>query len=270
MKLQHLFRITACLLFLGACSNTRTATAPEINNTLSIDGNLSDWNTGESIVENTETVNYYAAHDNDFLYLFIDIKSPFKENSIQRSGLVIYLNHSKETRKRIGIGFPSGSFNLLREDPGAFNSLQNDSDWLGKPGNQELLSELAKENFERVIIVERADGKSNPEYGFADRSQIEIDGFAISTNEDSRLTSIEMRIPLDGSSIFGIRKENVWLGFSVDPPDFRINEQQYDVSGRSQNNRYGNRRRPPSASEQRRALSRNLGEYERWYRLNLD
>lgn len=269
MILHRFLLITVSLFTLVACSNTRTATAPKITNSfLSIDGNLSDWKTDESIVENTEAVNYYATYDDEFLYLFVDIRSPSKEHAIQRSGFIIYLNHSKDTRKRMGLAFPSGSFNLLRENPGAYNSLINDSDWLQDPGNQEFISELAQENFDRVMIVERADGKSNPEYGFADRSQIEIDGFAIATDENSRLTTIEMKIPLDGSSIFGIEKENLWLGFAVEPPDFRIREQQTDVTGRQ--SQYGNRQRRSNSADQRRSLSRNLGEYERWYHLELN
>lgn len=270
---MHNFRfIILPLVFctLAACSNTHSVTTPKTDRSITIDGNLSDWNTGESLIENTETVNYYSAYDDNFLYLFIDIKSPFTDNAIQRSGLIVYLNHSEEMRKRTGIAFPSGSFNLLREDPRSFESLRTDPDWMNTPANQERLSELAKENFSRIMIVERPDGKSNPEYGFADLSQLEVDGFAISTNENSRLTTVEMRIPLDGSSVFGIQKQDLWLGFAIEPPDFRISEQNYNVSGRAQTDRYGNRIRRPNASDQRRALNRNLGAYEKWYRLQLN
>lgn len=273
MIIQRLFLVFISFVTLSGCSSSRTVTAPKTDTSLSIDGNLNDWQTGESLIENTESISYYATYDDNFLYLFVDIKSPFTENSIQNSGFTIYLNHSKDLRKRIGVSFPTGSFNLLREDPGTYQTFLSDSDWFNNPGNQEFLKELAEDNFERIMITERADGKSNPDYGFTDRSQLEVDGFEIATNDDSRLTTIEMRIPIDGTSIFGIQKESLWLGFAIEPPNFVINDSQYDATAQNRNQgRYGNRSRyrQPSASDQRRVLSRNLGEYERWYQLDMN
>lgn len=273
MIIQRLFLVFISFVILSGCSSSRTVTAPKTDTSLSIDGNLNDWQTGESLIENTESISYYATYDDNFLYLFVDIKSPFTENSIQNSGFTIYLNHSKDLRKRIGVSFPTGSFNLLREDPGTYQTFLSDSDWFNNPGNQEFLKELAEDNFERIMITERADGKSNPDYGFTDRSQLEVDGFEIATNDDSRLTTIEMRIPIDGTSIFGIQKESLWLGFAIEPPNFVINDSQYDATAQNRNQgRYGNRSRyrQPSASDQRRVLSRNLGEYERWYQLDMN
>ncbi len=202
------------------------------------------------------------------MYLFIDIKSPIKNSQIKQSGYIVYLNHSKDTRKRVGIGFPAGSFNLLRQDPGTYRSFTDDPDWLENTANREFLSELAEENFERVMIVERVDGSSSAEYGFVDPSQLEVDGMEIAYN-DGRLISIEMKIPLDGSSVFGITSNDVWLGFAVEPPDFNLNQNDYNVSNNRSTGRYGSQNRQPSSTQMRQYMNRNLGQYERWYRLQI-
>lgn len=268
-SLRIILLLTVCCIITN-CSNTRTVTPQKTEVSYTIDGSISDWNRNETEVENQESVAYYTAYDDDFLYLYITIKSAVKNNQIRQSGYIIYLNHSKETRKKTGIGFPAGSFNLLREDPGAFRSFTSESDWFEDPANREFLTELANDNFKRVMVVERPDGNSSAEYGFVDISQLEIDGMELAYDE-SRLTSIEMKIPLDGSSVFGITRKNLWLGFAIEPPDFKMDNSNYNVSGQSRNRgMYGSRsNRQPSVSQMRHSLYRNLGQYERWYLLRL-
>ena len=42
----------------------------------------------ESLIERTDIADYYATHDNEFLYLFIDVKSPGHNQAMKQSGFI--------------------------------------------------------------------------------------------------------------------------------------------------------------------------------------
>ena len=257
---------------VAACSGPKTLSLSEKSNPLTIDGNLSDWNTGNTLIRSDDHLNVYATNDSEFLYLFIDVRSARKDQAIKRSGLIVYLSDSKDNRKDKGIGFPSGSFNLLRENPGVYQSFLNDPEWNQKPANRETLQDLSENVFDRVMIVERYNNGSDTDHGFIDIEQLNVDGFEMAAGEGGRFTSIEMKIPIDGSSIYNVESDRLWIGFVVEPPRFRMQNNQYDASMRHQRGgQYGNRRQPAqNRSQQESALRRQLGEFEEWYILRLD
>lgn len=268
MTLRSLFIITV-IFALNACSSINQFSVPSTENQLAIDGSLSDWDRSASLMEGREDINFYTSFDDEYLYLFIDVRGPFKDRAIKQSGLIVYLSDDKEMRQKLGIGIPSGSFNLLREYPTQYNEFLRDGEWFSKPQNRELLSGLENDIYDRIMIVERRDGKSNPEYGFIEISQLEVDGMEVFVDRQGRYTAIEMKIPRDGSSIYGFSSDRVWLGFAVETPNFRIQDDN-DITTMRQdrrNNMYGNqqRRRAPS----RTSMARSLGEFEVWYRIEI-
>lgn len=268
------FFYTSLLIVLTiavGCSGPQTLTITEKNSDLTIDGNLSDWNTGNSLIKSDGDLNIYAKNDSEFLYLFIDVRNAIKDRAMQRSGFIVYIGDTKDTRKDRGIGFPSGSFNLLRENPGVYQSFLNDPEWSQKPANRETLENLSENVFDRVMIVERFDG-NDTNYGFIDLEQLNVDGFQIAKSESGRFTSIEMKIPIDGSSIYNVDSDRLWVGFTVEPPRFRMQDNQYDASNRQQRRgQYGNRQpRQNTRAQQESALRRNLGEYEEWFILRIN
>jgi hypothetical protein len=256
------------LILVISCGSTKEFSPAQLDSTLTIDGNLSDWSTSQTLFDDREQANYYSAYDDDFLYLFVDVRSALKDASIRRSGFTVYLSDDESTRKSIGVSFPPGTFNMLREFPGAFDSFTRESDWLSKPENQELMENLNEDLFERVMIIQRSDGQGDASYGFVDVSQLEVDGMEIAINKDSRTIGLEMKIPRDGSSIYGFSGNSVWLGFAIEPPDFRIqNNSEYSAAS-SQRDRYGNRQRPRQST--RPNIARNLGQMERWHIIEFD
>lgn len=261
---------TAALVIVSfliiSCSGSRTVTTPATDRSLSVDGNLTGWNLEQSVVEQTDAVNYYATHDNEFLYLYIDVRSPAKNNAIRQSGFIIYLSSSEEHRKQVGIAFPSGSFNLLREDPGAYNSFLNDQEWRENPRNIELLQNFEEEIFDRIMIVER-NGSSERNHGFINKDQLMIDGIEIAAEDGRRLMGIEMRVPLNEASLYNLNGNKIWLGFEIDPPNIRM---QDDQSSMNQQQQYGGQRRVSQNRGNRQGnLRQRMGQYERWYQLNL-
>jgi hypothetical protein len=265
MTPRSIFALVLLLSLLSACGSTNTFIPHQQSTPLSIDGSLSDWNTNQSLFESRDGANYYASFDEDFIYLFIDIKSPFKDRAIRQSGFTVYLSDNEDQRNRIGVGFPAGSFNLLRENPGAFNSMTRDTDWFTKPENLETLERLNENLFSRVMIVERFDGSSNPEYGFVDKSQLQVDGIEIAADTHSRILSIEMKIPRNGSSIFEFSKQRLWLGFAIEPPNFRQQSESTYSSSHNDRNMQGN----PQQRAPRQNTARIFGAMERWYNLDM-
>lgn len=268
IRLQ-IITILTLLFFTVSCGSTNQFTPAQTGNPLTVDGNLSDWNTSETLFEDREQANYYSSFDDNFLYLFVDIRSALKDMSVRRSGLTVYLSDEEETRKKIGVSFPPGTFNLLREYPGAFNNFTSESDWMSKPENQELLENLEDELFSKVMIVQRSGGEGDASYGFVDISQLEVDGMEIAINQDSRTIGLEMKIPRDGSSIYGFSGREVWLGFAIEPPEFNIQDNSnYSPTSSGTRDRYGNQtRRQPRP---RQNIGRSLGQMERWYLLSFD
>src|SRR6056297_1541656 len=265
----HSLLVFPILLFVVSCGSTHQFNAAQLNSTISVDGNLSDWNTTRTLFEYRDQANYYSAYDEDFLYLFIDIRGAMKDMSVRSSGFTVYISDDEETRKSVGISYPPGTFNLLREFPGAFSSFTRESDWLSKPENQELMENLNDELFDRVMIIQRANSDGDASYGFIDSSQLEVDGMKIAVNTDSRTIGLEIKIPRDGSSIYGFSGNRVWLGFAIEPPEFRIQgSSDYSATTAGRRGQYGNRQRPRRTSNA--DISRNLGQMERWHIMQFD
>jgi hypothetical protein len=183
---------------------------------------------------------------------------------MKQSGFIIYISGSEEYRNRIGLAFPSGTFNLLRENPVVYDSFISDQEWFQQPQNMDRLEALESEIFDRVMVVEQIESDTN--YGFIDKERLQVDGIEISTGNNRRLMTIEMRIPLNSSSIYNLNSNQLWLGFEIDPPNFRIQNNDNTTAGQQ---RYGRGRMAQGSNTSRMNLRQRMGQYERWYNINL-
>jgi hypothetical protein len=75
-----------------------------------------------------------------------------------------------------------------------------------------------------------------------------------------------MRIPLNSSSIYNLNSNQLWLGFEIDPPNFRIQNNDNTTAGQQ---RYGRGRMAQGSNTSRMNLRQRMGQYERWYNINL-
>lgn len=269
MRLFFFTLLISLFTFIG-CSSTDMITLSHSDQELSVDGELSDWSLSESLIDESDSINYYATRTDEFLYLYIDVRGLGMNNAMRQSGFIIYLSNDEEQKKRVGIGYPTGTFNLLRENPAEFQSFLRDEDWSNDPGNRQMLEDFESEIFDRPMIVERSPRGDDPQYGFISKDRLEVDGLRVAANADRRLTGIEIRIPLDGSPIYEITgDEDIWLGFEIAPPDFRLSS-DYDATQRNQygSNRGGRMNQGQDRSRSRQNLRRQLGQYEQWYILS--
>ncbi|MEX0660169.1 MAG: hypothetical protein WD381_05205 [Balneolaceae bacterium] len=268
IRLSTIIFLFVCSSFY-ACSGTKVMTPNQSDQELTVDGNLSDWSLGSSLLEESESVNYYVTHTENFLYLYVDIRSPGMNNAMKQSGFTVYVSNNEDERNRIGISYPAGTFNLLRSNnPAEYESFIRDDEWGQSQENRTLIENLEEDIFEQPMIVERYDG-SDAQRGFVGMDQLEVDGVEIAINQDRRLIGLEMKIPLDDSSIYYMNDEsNIWLGFEIEPPSFRFTS-DYETTTRNTRNING-RNQQYSQGSQRANIRRSMGQYEEWFILNLN
>lgn len=267
MSFTRILMFMVPLIVLLNCSGPEQLSVFQENQALEVDGNLANWNTDETLLKSTSEVDYYAATYGNNLYLFIDVKGLIKHSGILKSGMIVYLSTSEENRRRTGIAYPPGSYNLLREYPNSFESFTTDPEWSRKPESTKMLENLTEEMYSSIMIVERPNGSNHPEYGFIDKSQLEVDGIEIAANQDRRYISIEMKIPLGETPLFNLTKNKIWVGFSIEPPDFNFRDESSNVSSR-QRDSYAERSR--REANMRYAISRNLGQGQDWFIINVE
>ena len=264
--------LSATIIFIG-CSSTETFTAHQKTSDIEINGNLSGWPSSDALIHNSDSFDYYVMQDEQNLYVYVDFKSPFYNHSIENSGFIMYISEDEDNKKRRGLGYPSGAFNLLREDPASFRDMTRDSDWLNNTQNYRRLESLQEENFNQVMIVERYEDTNDAQYGFVTFAQIEAEGLELAAARDRRYYGLEFKIPLDQSAPFELLPgKKYWIGFAIEPPEFNFRNtgdlNQY--SSQYGNRRGVNPRNRPSSSNQQAQLRRQLGQYEQWFLLELN
>jgi len=275
MNINHL--IVILILFgvsslLISCSSTETLSTHKTDQSPEINGQLAGWPTGDAVLNRSEAFHYYTMQDADYLYIYVDFLSPFYNQAINSSGFTLYMSKNEKNKKRKGLGFPSGSFNLLRESPGTFKDMTTDNEWFQKPQNQKTLEELEKNNFDQIMIVERHEDSNDPQYGFVSKTQLEAQGMNLAVSTERRYYGLEYKIPLNQSAPFDLEPgETYWIGFAIEPPEFRYREPQTDMSTA---NRYGSRqygnRRPQSRGNQNQMMRRRMGQTEDWFKIRID
>jgi hypothetical protein len=267
-RLFYLLSLLLAVLLLSGCGSTETISTYQKDSEIVVDGNLSGWPTSGALINDQDTFNFYVMQDSENLYIFVDFRSPLYNQAIENSGFIVYLSDDENNKKRRGIGYPAGAFNLLREDPAAYREMTRDAEWYSNTRNQQRLESLQEENFENVMIVERFDSGSNPQYGFVTHEQIAAEGVELAAERDQRYYGLEFKIPLDGSAPYELEPgKTYWLGFAIEPPEFNFRD-----TGMQQNhNRYRDRRRGAryGTSDQRALMRRQMGQFEEWFKIEI-
>jgi hypothetical protein len=265
--------LTSSLVITTGCGSTEIFTAHQKSSDIEINGNLSGWPSSDAIIHNSDSFDYYIMQDEQNLYVYVDFKSPFYNHAVENSGFIMYISEDEDNKKRRGLGYPSGAFNLLREDPASFRDMTRETDWMGNTQNQRRLESLQEENFNQVMIVERYEDSSDSQYGFVTFSQIEAEGLELAAARDRRYYGLEYKIPLDRSAPFELLPgKTYWIGFAIEPPEFNFrNTENFNQYSRQQGTRRGvNPRNRTSSSNQQAQFRRQLGQYEQWFLLEIN
>ncbi len=262
------------LFAIHACSSSEKMVAPVANQEVTVDGDLSDWPHTKAMIKESNSFNYYAMHKEDHLYLFINMKNIRYKNLVEDAGFTIYISGEKKNKKALGITYPVGAYNFLKQRPGQYRQFKQNKEWLKKPENQELLEELKEENYNKAMITQREHKKQTPQEVIVDLKRLEAQGIQIEREQRHNRVQIELSIPLKSTKTqqFAVAPSNnrsLQVGFAVDPPDKDWDNESTTVDlSRQQDNRgpYG-RRRDRQKMEQR--LGQLTSAHDNWFEITL-
>lgn len=221
--LIFLMVITAGLLFT-ACSGSKSVVPLETDKSVEIDGDLSDWPHSKALLQEGNYFNYYAMHDSQNLYLYVNLKSAQYLQLVENTGLTIYVSANKKNKKAFGLTYPVGAYNFLKQMPGTYQKFKQDPQWERKPKNQKLLEKLRSDNYNQAMVTQRESKKDTPQEVIIDLSRLEAQGVKIAREQLHNRLQIEVSIPLQSSptqqfAVIPNKDRQIHLGFTVTPPD---------------------------------------------------
>lgn len=263
---------------LGGCSGSKSISSLYTQKDIKIDGNLSDWSYSDALISENDSFNYYVSNDKSNLYLYIDFKSPFYKSAAESSGFTIYFGTDPKNKRAFGITYPVGSFNFLRDMPGAYKDFLDDPEWMTKADHQKLLDSFKKDNYKKVMITRKDDPKGTPQRVIIDLAKLKAQGIDLAVNKSNRLISMEMKIPLRSSQTQQLaldpgKSSKIDLGFEIEPPDFKIQDDNTDMTSRRRYSNYGGYygtgRTRDTGYEKKQMLTRRLGQYDKWFNIVL-
>lgn len=264
---------------LVACSGSKTLSSHYVDQDITVDGTLSDWPYGDAVLHQSEYFTYYVTNDKQYVYLYVQFKNGFYQGAVQQSGFTIYLSGNPENKKALGITYPLGAFNALRDMPGTYDQFLNNQDWITKPEHQELLKKLRKENYQRVMITRREHKDAHAQNRILPVEQLRAQGLQIAADTTKRYLNLELRIPVHSSRTQQMALDPngngpIAVGFAIEPPDIKVEDTNNtgNVTRRGTYGRgtYGGAygRRNDAVSVKRRMAMR-MGEYSKWFTVKL-
>jgi len=270
------------LASLAACSSSKTLSSHYVNKDIQVDGNLSDWPYSDAVLHESDYYTYYMTNDRQYVYLYVQFKNGFYQAAAKQSGFTVYLSGNPDNKKALGITYPLGAFNALRDMPGTYEQFLNNQDWISKPEHQELIKKLSKDNFRRVMITRRDHKDANAQNRILPVEQLRAQGLKIAADTTKRYLNLELRIPIHSSRTQQMAldpKGNgpIAVGFAIEPPDIKVEDSANNTGdvtrrgayrGGTYGGTYGNRSRNDPVSMKRRMAMR-MGEYSKWFNVKL-
>lgn len=268
--------ILVSILFLG-CSRTKVLTSTSVDESITIDGNASDWPVDRVQLNSEGDYDLYFSNDDEFLYLFLGLKNNSLFQNIQKYGLYLYFDSDKDLKRSFGIMYPVGVLTVLSEIPGARKEYLENPGWSNAPENERLIKSIEDSMDERVMIVQRVNKRDPVRPVPIDLPALRAQSLELAMDRSASVMYIEMKIPLTSSRTrqFAIDAKpgsDIHFGFEVIPPtleeilgeDYR--SEQMNPTARDP---YGNRVSQAQRIDQQMMLQLR-GEYTKWNRIRLE
>jgi len=261
------------VVLLGTgCSSSRTVSSVWSPQTITIDGSFSDWPRENIQIENNPEYDMYLANDDEFLYIYLIIKSQQVYNNIEQFGLNLYFDTERRFRRSFGIVYPIGILNSISNIPGARMEYLQNPGWGNLQENRQLLESVRRDMPERVMLVQRSNRRETLRPAMVNIEALRAQGIDMRIDDQSRLLNIEMKIPLRSSRTrqFAIEAEPgkpIYVGFEVQPPsvdDLIQDEPQHNVAASDRYTSAVARRQ-----EAMQSMNQLRGEFSRWIKVDL-
>lgn len=282
---QPLALAVLVLGFSGCSGSKNTASLSTMDASMTMDGEPTEWDLESTRLLMDDRFHIYASKNTteDILYVYVNVASPFLQEAIKRSGLTLYLSSNKENPKARGVTYPSGTFNLLRDNPGFYDDFLRDKEWLGKKENIDQLRASEPRIYETATLKEKYDKKSSQDAANVPLSMVQSEGTVMGLDTLKTGLSLEWKIPLNRTAPFQVETGELIMGIAIEPPMFVFRNDEditqpssrvgqgvgrggYGYGGYGQG-RYGRQPRRRTPSDQGPAIRRSLGETEVWFTL---
>jgi hypothetical protein len=274
--MNQFFRISFYLLLtimlVAGCSRARMVSSVWSPSPITIDGSFSNWPRENIQIENNPEYDMYLANDEEFLYVYLIVKSQQVYNNIEQFGLNLYFDTDRRFRRSFGIVYPIGILNSIGNIPGARMEYLQNPGWGNLQENRLLLESIRRDMPERVMLIQRTNRRDNLRPAMVNIEALRAQGIDMRVDDQSRLLNIEMKVPLRSSRTrqFAIEAEPgkpIYVGFEIQPPtvdDLVQDEPQHNVAA---SDRY------TSAVARRQAAMQSMnqlrGEFSRWVKVDL-
>lgn len=269
------FRITLFLLLIASitinCARTRAVSSTFTPTPITVDGSITDWPRDRMQIENNPEYDMYFANDEDFLYLYVIVKSTQVHADIEEFGLTLYFDTDKRSRRSFGVIYPIGILNGISNIPGARKEYLQNPGWANFSENEQIIASLKNEMPNRVMLIQRSSSRDALRPIPVNMEALKAQDLHLKMDEESRLFNIEMKVPLRSTRArqFAIDVEDgkpIYVGFEIQPPsiDEILGE---DQNMNSRDSQTAATRRQQNASQFARMQLR--GEFSRWVKVEL-
>ncbi|MCC5926598.1 MAG: hypothetical protein JJU41_08565 [Bacteroidetes bacterium] len=275
MKIQLIMRHNWLALLIiatlfGGCSQTRTLGSTYVTEPIQIDGSIADWPRDGMVIETSAEFDIYFANNEEFLFVYLVVKSQQIFNDIEQFGLTLFFDTDRRARRQFGVVYPIGIFNFISNVPGARQEYLENPGWAGFQENQRLIEAYRQEADQRVMLIQRTGTREQIRPISVNKDALTAQGLELSKDPESRLLNIEMKIPLQPNRArqFAIEADagtQIYVGFEIRPPT--PDEIMRDGGSALAEGQGGTMRRQQEMAQ--RSQMQLRGEFSRWMRVNL-
>jgi hypothetical protein len=275
------FERTLCiiliLLITMSCARSKVLTSTSTNTAITIDGNANDWPVDRIQLNSQGDYDLYFSNDDEFLYVFVGLKNNALYQNIQRYGLYLYFDATKDLRRSFGILYPVGVLNVLSEIPGARKEYLENPGWANAPENERLIKSIEDTMADRVMIVQRTNKRDPVRPVPINPTALQAQSLELAMDRSASVMYLEMKIPLSSSrtrqfAIDAKPGDDIHFGFEVVPPTLQeimgdsYRSEEMNPTARDP---YGSRVNQSQRIDQQMTLQLR-GEYTRWNRIRLE
>jgi hypothetical protein len=273
--MRHFRQFLPAILFLSllatGCSQSKTLSSTYVSGPIQVDGDITDWPRDRMVIENSPEFDMYFANDNEFLYVYLIVKSQQLYNDIEQFGLSLFFDTDRRSRRQFGIVYPIGILNYISSIPGARQEYLENPGWAGFQENQRLIEAYRQEADQRVMLIQRAGSREQIRPIPVNKDALSAQGLHVAKDPEARLLNIELKIPLQPSRArqFAIGTQagsQIHVGFEIRPPtpDEILQDGGSVLTADGQG---GTMRRQQEMAQRMQLQLR--GEFSKWVRVSL-
>ncbi len=180
-------------VFIASCATTSPVESPEIE-PFSFDGDEPILDKVEETEMNTKEEEQYHLHtgaDDEFLYIVVDVRTRELQRHIEDYGFTLNVESENQF---LGLTYPMGMIEALREVPGAAVNYIMDPAWEEMPQNESTVDQAQEDMRQRAMLTQGAEDSPSA----ISITELEAQSLLVQMDDEQGFYSLSYRIPLSG------------------------------------------------------------------------